>query len=159
MERFRILFSGSGGQGVITASILIAEAAVLLEGLNAVQSQVYGPEARGGATRADVIVSDSPILFPKVNQPNVLVLSQRIKQPGSHDDARAGHRRFGPSQIEPHSSRGLASVRRGEARLVAPTGSCVPDRALLVAALPIAHDVAPLSPRPIGRRQGGRAQE
>jgi len=73
MERYRILFSGSGGQGVITASIFLAEAAVLYEGLNAVQSQTYGPEARGGATRADVIISDGAILFPKVNQPNILI--------------------------------------------------------------------------------------
>jgi len=73
MERYRIVFSGSGGQGVITASIIVAEAAVLFEGLNAVQSQSYGPEARGGATRADVIISDRPIRFPKVNQPNVLI--------------------------------------------------------------------------------------
>lgn len=73
MERYRILFSGSGGQGVITASIFLAEAAVLYEGLNAVQSQTYGPEARGGATRADVIISDAAIRFPKVNQPNILV--------------------------------------------------------------------------------------
>jgi 2-oxoglutarate ferredoxin oxidoreductase subunit gamma len=73
MERYRILFSGSGGQGVITASIFLAEAAVLHEGLNAVQSQTYGPEARGGATRADVIISEGPIRFPKVNQPNILV--------------------------------------------------------------------------------------
>lgn len=73
MERHRILFSGSGGQGVITASIFLAEAAVLYEGLNAVQSQTYGPEARGGATRADVIISDGAIRFPKVNQPNILI--------------------------------------------------------------------------------------
>ena len=73
MERYRIVFSGSGGQGVVTASIILAEAAVLYEGLNAVQSQSYGPEARGGATRADVIISDRSIRFPKVNQPNVLV--------------------------------------------------------------------------------------
>ncbi len=73
MERYRIVFSGSGGQGVVTASIILAEAAVLYEGLNAVQSQSYGPEARGGATRADVIISDRNIRFPKVNQPNVLV--------------------------------------------------------------------------------------
>jgi 2-oxoglutarate ferredoxin oxidoreductase subunit gamma len=73
MERYRIVFSGSGGQGVITASIMLAEAAVLYEGLNAVQSQSYGPEARGGATRADVIISDREIRFPRVNQPNVLV--------------------------------------------------------------------------------------
>jgi len=73
MERYRIVFSGSGGQGVVTASIILAEAAVIHDGLNAVQSQSYGPEARGGATRADVILSDREIRFPKVNQPNVLV--------------------------------------------------------------------------------------
>ncbi len=73
MERLRIVFSGSGGQGVITAAIILGEAAVLHNGLNAVQSQSYGPEARGGATRADIIISDSTIYFPKANQPNLLV--------------------------------------------------------------------------------------
>jgi 2-oxoglutarate ferredoxin oxidoreductase subunit gamma len=73
MERCRIVFSGSGGQGVITAAIILAEAAVLYEGLNAVQSQSYGPEARGGASRSDVIIADTEIRFPKVIQPNVLV--------------------------------------------------------------------------------------
>ena len=73
MERSRFVFTGSGGQGVITAAIILAEAAVMHEGLNAVQSQVYGAEARGGATRADIIVSGSEIHYPKVIQPNVLV--------------------------------------------------------------------------------------
>jgi len=73
VERCRIIFSGSGGQGVITAAIILAEAAVLCEGLNAVQSQSYGPEARGGASRSDVIIADTEIRFPKVIQPNVLV--------------------------------------------------------------------------------------
>jgi 2-oxoglutarate ferredoxin oxidoreductase subunit gamma len=68
-----MVFSGSGGQGVITAAIILAEAAVLYENLNAVQSQSYGAEARGGATRSDVIISDSTIHYPKVIQPNVLV--------------------------------------------------------------------------------------
>jgi 2-oxoglutarate ferredoxin oxidoreductase subunit gamma len=68
-----MVFSGSGGQGVITAAIILAEAAVLHENLIAVQSQSYGPEARGGATRSDVIIADTPILFPKVVQPNLLV--------------------------------------------------------------------------------------
>jgi len=68
-----MVFSGSGGQGVITATIILAEAAVLHENLNAVQSQSYGAEARGGATRSDVIISDSTIDYPKVIQPNVLV--------------------------------------------------------------------------------------
>ncbi len=68
-----MVFSGSGGQGVITAAIILAEAAVIYENLNAVQSQSYGAEARGGATRSDIIISDSVIHFPKVIQPNVLV--------------------------------------------------------------------------------------
>lgn len=73
----RYVLSGSGGQGVITAAILLAEAAVYHEGLEAVQTQSYGPEARGGSARADVIIASNPILFPKVLQPNVLVcLSQ-----------------------------------------------------------------------------------
>lgn len=58
---------------MITAAIILAEAAVLYEGLIAVQSQTYGPEARGGATRSDVIVSGSEIHYPKVIQANVLV--------------------------------------------------------------------------------------
>ena len=73
MERQRIVFSGAGGQGVITAGIILAEAAVLHEGLNATQAQSYGPEARGGATRSDVIISDSEIRYPKVVQPNMLI--------------------------------------------------------------------------------------
>ena len=68
-----MVFSGSGGQGVITAAIILAEAAVLHEGLEAVQTQAYGAAARGGATRSDVIISDTTINFPKVIQPNVLV--------------------------------------------------------------------------------------
>lgn len=58
---------------MITAAILLAEAAVIHENLNAVQSQSYGAEARGGATRSDVIISNSEIYFPKVIQPNILV--------------------------------------------------------------------------------------
>jgi 2-oxoglutarate ferredoxin oxidoreductase subunit gamma len=73
MERCRMVFSGSGGQGSITAAILIAEAAVIHEDLIAVQSQAYGPAARGGASRSVVIISDSPINYPKVIEPNVLI--------------------------------------------------------------------------------------
>lgn len=73
MEKHRFLMSGSGGQGVVTLALLLAEAAVLYEGMNAVQSQSYGPEARGGATRSDVILSTGPIYFPKVVQANYLV--------------------------------------------------------------------------------------
>lgn len=73
MERCRLVFSGSGGQGLISAAIILSEAAVVHEGLEAVQSQSYGAAARGGATRSDVIISDKPINMPKVFQPNVLL--------------------------------------------------------------------------------------
>jgi 2-oxoglutarate ferredoxin oxidoreductase subunit gamma len=68
----RLIFSGSGGQGVITAAILLAEAAVLFEGINATQTQSYGAEARGGATRSDVILSDTEILYPMVSEANIV---------------------------------------------------------------------------------------
>jgi len=58
---------------VITAAIILAESAVLYEGVNAIQSQAYGAAARGGSTRSDVVISDSKINYPKVIQPNVLV--------------------------------------------------------------------------------------
>ena len=73
MSRVRLVFSGSGGQGVITAAIILAEAAVIYQGMNATQSQSYGAAARGGSTRSDIIISDIDINFPEVTQPNILV--------------------------------------------------------------------------------------
>ena len=73
MERCRLVFSGSGGQGLISAAIILSEAAVVHEGLEAVQSQSYGAAARGGATRSDVIIADKANDMPKVFQPNVLL--------------------------------------------------------------------------------------
>jgi len=64
-ERYEIRFSGAGGQGLITAGIILAEAASIVEGKHAVQSQSYGPEARGGASKSEVIISDGPIDYPK----------------------------------------------------------------------------------------------
>lgn len=64
-ERYELRFSGAGGQGLITAGIILAEAASIIEGRNAVQSQSYGPEARGGASKSEVIISDAPIDYPK----------------------------------------------------------------------------------------------
>lgn len=70
--RKEIRLSGSGGQGVITAAIIYAEAAVA-EGREAVQSQSYGPEARGGASKSEVIIDDSPVYHPHVKNPDVVL--------------------------------------------------------------------------------------
>lgn len=65
MGRYEIRLSGSGGQGIILAGRILAYAAAIYEGKNAVQSQSYGPEARGGASRAEVIISEEDIDYPK----------------------------------------------------------------------------------------------
>lgn len=70
--RKEIRLSGSGGQGLILAGVILAEGAIL-SNLNSVQSQSYGPEARGGASKAEVIISDDEINFPKVSKSDILV--------------------------------------------------------------------------------------
>lgn len=74
---WKLIFTGVGGQGVISAGILISEAAVIDEGRYAVQSQSYGAEMRGGLSRSDVTISDDPIIYPKVDQAHILVSLHR----------------------------------------------------------------------------------
>ena len=71
--KHEIRFSGSGGQGVILASVLLGEAASLHENKFTVQSQAYGPEARGGASKADVIIADAPVRYPKARNIDYMV--------------------------------------------------------------------------------------
>lgn len=73
MKRQEIVISGSGGQGVVLGGIILAEAAAIYEDGYATHNQSYGPEARGGASRSEVIISDKPIHFPEVDAPDVLV--------------------------------------------------------------------------------------
>jgi 2-oxoglutarate ferredoxin oxidoreductase subunit gamma len=75
--RYELRLSGSGGQGLILAGKILAEAAAIYDGKNATQSQSYGPEARGGASRSEVIISDEEIDYPKaVNIDLLLVFTQ-----------------------------------------------------------------------------------
>lgn len=71
-NQIEIRLSGSGGQGLILGGIILAESA-LIDGKNAVQSQSYGPEARGGASKAEVIISEDEINYPKVRQCDLLL--------------------------------------------------------------------------------------
>ncbi len=70
--RYEMNFAGSGGQGVILASVIFAEAAVL-NGDNVIQSQAYGPEARGGSSHGETIISKDSIWYSKVTAPNFLL--------------------------------------------------------------------------------------
>jgi 2-oxoglutarate ferredoxin oxidoreductase subunit gamma len=67
-----IRFSGSGGQGLITAGIIFARAAVI-EKYRVTQTQSYGPESRGGASRADVIISNAEFYYPEATRFDILV--------------------------------------------------------------------------------------
>jgi 2-oxoglutarate ferredoxin oxidoreductase subunit gamma len=69
-----IRLGGVGGQGIALAGSLLGMAAALHDGKEAVFTQTYGPEARGGASRADVIISERAVAYPFVNQPDVLVV-------------------------------------------------------------------------------------
>jgi 2-oxoglutarate ferredoxin oxidoreductase subunit gamma len=70
----QVRLAGFGGQGIILAGMILGKAAVLFENVNAVMTQSYGPEARGGACSADVIISESRINYPRVTVPDILVL-------------------------------------------------------------------------------------
>jgi 2-oxoglutarate ferredoxin oxidoreductase subunit gamma len=69
-----VRLAGFGGQGIVLAGHILGKAASLFEKKNAVFTQSYGPEARGGSCSADVVISGEPIYYPKVSQPGVLVL-------------------------------------------------------------------------------------
>ena len=75
--RYELRLSGSGGQGLILAGKILAEAAAIYDSKNATQSQSYGPEARGGSSRSEIIISDEEIDYPKaVNIDLLLAFTQ-----------------------------------------------------------------------------------
>jgi 2-oxoglutarate ferredoxin oxidoreductase subunit gamma len=75
-ERYEVLLSGSGGQGIILAGVIIAEAGIAHD-LKVVQTASYGPESRGGASHSEVILSGTEIDYPAVTKPDfVIALTQ-----------------------------------------------------------------------------------
>ena len=91
-ERFEIRMAGSGGQGVILATELIGQAITYHEeGLYVVQSQAYGPEARGGKSKAEVVISREPIDYPKVIAPSLqIILTQAAADEFAYDTLPGG---------------------------------------------------------------------
>jgi 2-oxoglutarate ferredoxin oxidoreductase subunit gamma len=72
-DRYELRLAGEGGQGMILAGVILAEAAAVYDGLNAVQTQSYGPEARGGASRSEVVVARGEIDYPQVMAADLLL--------------------------------------------------------------------------------------
>lgn len=77
LNRFEIRLSGLGGQGILTLGKIMGQALALDHGYFVAQTQSYGPEARGGASRSDLVISSAPITYPKTLSLDLLVaLSQ-----------------------------------------------------------------------------------
>jgi len=89
--RLEIRVAGFGGQGVIRAGLVLATAACIYGDRNAVQTQSYGPESRGGACKSEVVVSNEEIDFPKVTEPDaVIVMSQEAYTSYAEDVKKGG---------------------------------------------------------------------
>jgi 2-oxoglutarate ferredoxin oxidoreductase subunit gamma len=73
MARYEIRLAGSGGQGLVLAGVILAEAAGIYDAKFVCQTQSYGPAARGGASKAEVVISDVEINYPKAIRPDVLL--------------------------------------------------------------------------------------
>ncbi len=73
-----VRFAGFGGQGLLTAGLILADAAAIYDKKKVVQTQSYGAEARGGASRSDVVVSDEDIIFPKPDHLDILVAMNQM---------------------------------------------------------------------------------
>ncbi len=71
--RREIMLSGAGGQGLLLAGVILAESACIYWDRHAVQSQSYGPEARGGASRSEVVLSETEVYYPKVRRADVML--------------------------------------------------------------------------------------
>jgi 2-oxoglutarate ferredoxin oxidoreductase subunit gamma len=89
--RYELLLAGEGGQGLILAGVILAEAAAVHDGKSAAQTQSYGPEARGGASKSEVVISDDEIDYPKVIAADLLLaMSQEACDKHAHELKKDG---------------------------------------------------------------------
>ncbi len=84
--RQEVRLAGFGGQGIILAGYIVGKAAALYDGREAILTQAYGPEARGGACSAELVLDDVPIDYAMLNTPSILVLMSQdaYEQFGKH---------------------------------------------------------------------------
>jgi 2-oxoglutarate ferredoxin oxidoreductase subunit gamma len=88
--RVEVRFAGFGGQGIIKSGIITAAGVCIHGSKNAVQTQSYGPESRGGACKSEVVISEEEIDFPKVVEPDVLVAMSQHAYNDYSEDLKAG---------------------------------------------------------------------
>jgi len=112
VKRTEIRIAGFGGQGVVLAGVLVGTAAAVSDGRRAVQTQSYGAAARGGGARSEVIISDDPIVYPRVTHPDVMIAMS--------EEAMS---KYGPDMVQGAlliiDGDLVKSVKRDDVRLVA----------------------------------------
>lgn len=89
-DRFEVRLSGSGGQGMILAAVILGEAIGGGDGRNVVQTQSYGPEARGGASKSDVVISSNEIFYPKAMKLDMLLAMTQEAMDKYYEDLKEG---------------------------------------------------------------------
>lgn len=77
VSRYEVRIGGFGGQGIVTMAVVMGETLSLIDKKFVVQTQSYGPEARGGASKSELVISDEEIDYPKVQEPDVFVAMSR----------------------------------------------------------------------------------
>jgi len=109
--KYEIRLSGKGGQGLVLVGIILGEAAALYENLYAVQKQSYGPEARSGASRSDVIISDLEIEYPVVEEADLLLaMSQEAYEKYSPQMKKDGILIIDQSLVSPKSTDPIQTI-------------------------------------------------
>jgi 2-oxoglutarate ferredoxin oxidoreductase subunit gamma len=103
MPRYEIRLGGLGGQGIVLAGVILGTAAAIFNGKNATQTQSYGPEARGGACKSEVVISDREIDYPKLERPDLVgVMSQEAFEKYVDDIKPGGILIYDPDMIPNH---------------------------------------------------------
>ena len=106
--RFEIRLAGFGGQGIIKAGLMLAMASCIYEDRNAVQTQSYGPESRGGSCKSEVVISDEEIDYPKVVDPDILVvMSQAAYNTYAETVKKGGILLLDPGMVPSHESKNV----------------------------------------------------
>lgn len=111
MKSVEIRIAGEGGQGVILACVILAEAAAVFDGYTVVQTQTYGPESRGGASKAELIISKQEIDHPLVLSPDLLLLM-------SQEAADKHARDLGPKAVLVIDSTKVSRIPKTKAKVV-----------------------------------------
>lgn len=109
--RLEVRFAGFGGQGIIRSGLMVAMASSIYAGKNAVQTQSYGPESRGGSCKSEVVISDDEIDYPKVDDPDILVaMSQEAFNTYANTLKEGGTLLLDPDMVPRHEFNGKARV-------------------------------------------------